>query len=301
VTGACGYTGRALLSWLLHHTDHYVYALDLDGVDFGTLPSGIKGYYSMPYEGDMEIAAESCMQDSAAEVLIHLAALIRPPKDNLINSYLRSNIELGCQLVAAGLQANLSYLVNTGSFWEETDGAGQYSPVDFYAASKRAFQDFIAYYSKHSRLRSITIRPFGIFGPNDSRQNLFSYLDQHINSSTPVKLTPGKQIFELIYLDDLLYAYHLAVEALQKTKAATVLPSVEISTGEGLTLRKVIGLYEKTRASNMPIIWGGIPYRENEVMDRYANLRPAKQVLGWEPQTDIYTGFCRIYGKGEKL
>ncbi|TLN23441.1 NAD(P)-dependent oxidoreductase [bacterium] len=240
------------------------------------------------------------METFAPEALFHLAALVRVEDERAqAGEVIRSNIELGCQLIEWGAPNGLKYVVNTGSFWEERGEEGLYDPVDLYAASKRAFGDLLAYLAPAHGLRAITLRPFGTFGPEDGRANLFSLLDRAAISGEEVSLTAGEQVFELVYASDAAEGYLKALETLERAEAPGVLPPVELGTGEALTLREFVALYERVRGVSLKIKWGARPYREREVMGRSANVEKTFLSIGWRPAYGVERGLREIFGQAK--
>jgi nucleoside-diphosphate-sugar epimerase len=210
-----------------------------------------------------------------------------------VKELITANILFGTLLADAMVRNEVRALVNTGSFWEHMDGTDDYRPVNLYAATKRAFQDILKYYEDADGLHHVTLKLYGVYGPHDSRSKIFSLFRKSMTSAEPLKLSPGRQVIDLVYIDDVVSAYEKAIEYVYKDEAAGS-ATVSIGSGVGLSLHEIAKVYEDCVGHPLNIKWGGRSYRPREVMRSVADLEPAWRILGWKPSIDLKSGILHM-------
>jgi nucleoside-diphosphate-sugar epimerase len=137
--------------------------------------------------------------------------------------------------------------------------------VALYAATKQAFEDILQYYRETSGIRISTIELFDTYGPGDTRPKLFQLLKNLAGREEPLAMSPGEQLMNLLYIDDVVDAFSIMIDLardgrLQEDKYCA-------SAADLLSLRQVVGLFSEITGRELRIEWGGRPYRDREFMD----------------------------------
>ncbi|MCL1470567.1 NAD-dependent epimerase/dehydratase family protein [Argonema antarcticum] len=223
-------------------------------------------------------------------VVFHLASLClaqHTPADIL--PMLESNISFATHLVEAMVAHQIYYLVNTGTSWQHYENK-EYSPVCLYAATKEAFEAILQFYIETTPLQVITLKLFDTYGPNDPRENLFTLLEKTAKYSKQLAMSPGEQLIELVYVDDVVDAYIVAASRLQ-SKEVQGHEKYEVSTGSPLKLKEIVEVYEQETGRKVAIKWGGRPYRNREVMVPW---NKGALLPGWKAKVGIREGIRRI-------
>ena len=101
-------------------------------------------------------------------------------------------------------------------------------------------------------------------------------------------MSPGNQLLDLVYIDDVLEAFLLAIEQLSKVDK---LDSYAVSSTQRISLRDLIKIYSETVGRNVPVEWGGQPYRNREVLFPWTNH---KIMPGWVPIVSLREGIKRM-------
>jgi nucleoside-diphosphate-sugar epimerase len=293
ITGATGYIGSNLIVSLVKSREHDVSVCDIPGADRSRLDQVADAidFYEVGLNASQ---IDDVIRQAQPDVVIHLAAAIvvshRPEE---IAGILDANILFGTLLADAMAKNGASALVNTGSFWEEMDSTGQYRPLNLYAATKRAYQDILKYYQDAHGFRVVTLRLQGVYGPHDPRTKVFSLFRKSLDVEKPIPVSPGDQIMDMTYIEDVVSAFVKAAGYLGNNEAAK---SVEISigSGEAFSLREIAKLYEQVACRALNINWGGCPYRDREVMRSIADIESAARILGWQPQYTLTEGIRRM-------
>jgi nucleoside-diphosphate-sugar epimerase len=220
-----------------------------------------------------------------ADACFHLASYFvaeHGPDD--VAPLVESNVAFPTRLAEAlGERPDLVF-VNMGSAWQHVD-AEPYRPAALYAATKQAFQDVLRYYGDAGRFRVVNLALFDTYGPGDPRPKLLNVMRRAQVDGTPLQMSPGDQLIDLVYVDDV-------VDALSAAAAAPAGAEYEVRSGRMLSLRDLFEVVEQVTGKPVPAVWGGRPYRAKEMMTPWSIGRP---VPGWSPKTDLEEGIRRTW------
>lgn len=200
-----------------------------------------------------------------ADVVFHLAStIITEHKAQDIHKILQGNITFGTEILEAMKYSNTKLLVNTGTYWQHYNNE-EYNPVDLYAATKEAFQNIIKYYVEVENIRCITLKLFDTYGEDDKRPKLINLLNKFADEGTELNMSPGEQILDLVHVEDIVEAYIVAYENLNKDLCLRD-EKYAVATEERYQLKEIIQLFEEISNKKLKISWGGREYRSREVM-----------------------------------
>lgn len=289
ITGGTGFVGSNLTrrlvrdGWQVHIiiTPHSNIEQIKDVVDQVTLH-----VHDGSTEGMLGILAEI-----KPEVVFHLASLFLSEHTATdISRLVASNILFGTQLLE-GMAANgVKKIVNTGTSWQHYKNK-PYSPVNLYAATKQAFEDILQYYVEAKGVQAITLKLFDTYGPNDPRPKLFHLLEKISREGTSLAMSPGEQMLDLVYIDDVVQAFVVAAERLMAGEASGH-EKYGVSSGKPMPLKELVDLYAGVIGRPLPIEWGGRPYREREVMVTCSTLF---ELPGWSSEIQLEDGIRKIF------
>lgn len=292
ITGATGYLGSRLARRLVASQEHDVAALVRPSSDTAHLKA--VPIQVLTSEGGVTELAE-LMDDFQPDVVVHMASLFLSQHSSQdVGPLIDSNIKFGVMILEAMVQVGIMRLLNTGTSWEEMDGPPDYRPVCLYAATKRAFENLLAYYEDAHGLKALTLRLFDTYGPGDPRPKLFSLLQRSIGAAAPIAFSPGEQVLDLTHVDDVTAAFERAIHYLL-AKPFPRHEALAIGSGKGMRLRDVVALYEEVGRVKTNIAWGERPYRPREVMNAVADPEPAAQLLGWRARIPLREGLQHAF------
>jgi len=284
LTGGTGYVGSRLLIHLTHSGWQVDVVVRPDS-DLSLLAPFADSIRVHLHDGSTESMIR-IVAESRPDVVFHLASLFlaqHSPRD--IEPLINSNILFGAQLLEAMKLNDVRRLVNTGTSWQHYENR-DYSPVCLYAATKQAFEQLVQYYAEAAALQTISLLLFDTYGPDDPRKKLFTLLRQVGREVTPFAMSPGEQLIDLVYIDDVVRAFVMAAERLMADRV--VMPEhYAVSSGTPLKLKELVGLYCKVTGSNIPIEWSGRPYRCREVMTPWTG---GETLPGWAPLIGLEQG-----------
>ena len=196
--------------------------------------------------------------------VFHLASLfLSQHRPDQINELIQSNINFPTVLLEAMRLAGVKSLINTGTSWQHYENS-EYNPVNLYAATKQAFDTIIKYYVEAHQFNVCTLKLFDTYGPNDPRPKLISLLYKCAKEGVGIEMSPGEQIVDLVYIDDVVEAYCVAVEVLEKQVKGH--KTYGVTSKRPMTLREIVQIFEEITKMPLNVVWGGRPYREREVM-----------------------------------
>lgn len=224
-----------------------------------------------------------------ADVVFHLAStIITEHKAQDIHKILQGNITFGTEMLEAMKYSNTKLLINTGTYWQHYNNE-EYNPVDLYAATKEAFQNIIKYYVEVENIRCITLKLFDTYGENDKRPKLINLLNKLADEGTELNMSPGEQILDLVHVEDIVEAYIIAYENLNKDSHLRN-EKYAVATEERYQLKEIIQLFEEISNKKLNINWGGREYRKREVMIPWNNY---KVLPNWKRKIKLKEGLLK--------
>ena len=158
-----------------------------------------------------------------------------------------------------------------------------------YAFTKAHFREWGEYLSKKSfNLKFVNIRLEHIFGECDDVNKFVPYIiTSCLNNNPEIKLTLGEQKRDFIYIDDVVDGYIHLINNLSKISESY--QDIDLGSGKSVSIRSLVEMIHNITASQTDLVFGGIPYRQDEVMYSEANLQCMSD-LNWKPQYTLEEG-----------
>lgn len=294
LTGATGFIGGHLVRGLLA-TGWELHLVVLPDAGLGTVADLAASVHIYPHGGSTEQLVK-IMSEVRPDVVFHLASLFlvqHQPEE--IQQLIASNLVFATQIVEAMTQTGCSCLVNTGTSWEHFENSG-YNPVNLYAATKQAYEVLLEYYLVTTDIRVVTLKLFDTYGPDDHRPKLFTLLQKVAASCETIAMSPGEQLIDIVYIDDVVSAFMLAADRLL-AGIANGHERYAVTSGNPVRLKDLVELFVTVTGSKMPIEWGGRNYRAREVMVPWNS---GTTLPGWLPRVGLQEGIRRICGPSQE-
>lgn len=278
LTGGNGFLGSALAK-ALQAEGHQVYLLLRPSCSLARLEKIEHLFKVRRYENPTQIS--KAIEEATPDFVIHTAC-----------SYGRSN-----QTDFEVLEANFVYgarilqsLAETGAQVNFLNvGTPLPSNVSTYALSKNSFATWgqaVAQNPK-SNISFLNILLQHMYGERDDPTKFTSKVIHACQSNqTEFGLTRGLQRRDWIYVDDVVGAF---LKILRNANQFGVSDEVEVGSGVALTVREFAETVKKLTKSKTKLLFGAVPYRENEPMLCRANLTRMSDI-GWKPSFDLETG-----------
>ncbi len=291
ITGGSGYIGSRLVR-RLHAEGHAVSLLLPADAPLDQL-GGVADRLTIHRDAHRWQGVQRAVREARPDLVYHLAALVltgHAPED--VRRLVEANVLFGAELLEAMTGAGVGRLVVAGTHWQHY-GDAAYDPVNLYAATKQAFEDLLVYWSHTTPLRTVVLKLFEVYGPDDPRPKLVNLLLRLAREGGEADLTPGEQLVDYVHVDDVVEAFAVA-----GARTAALAPGVRetyaVSSGAPVPLRRLVGEFEAALGRPLGVRWGAKAYRPREVMHPWTGGRP---LPGWSARTPLRDGFRRLIGR----
>ncbi len=281
VTGVTGFVGSHLVRALLE-ADWEVSVVVRPSSNLDIL-AGVRDEITVyEYSGEIQSLMDA-ISICKPDVVIHVASLfLSEHKPEQIYALIESNILFGNHLLEAMVASDVKSFINTSTSWEHYENK-EYSPVNLYAATKRAFQDIMQFYVEAKGLQAITLKLFDTYGTDDPRPKLMNLLKRIAETGEELLMSPGEQEIDLVHIDDVVQAYLIAAQRLLKGKVRAH-EIYGVGSGRAISLKELVGIIEKKTGKSLNIDWGARAYREREVMHLWSMF---SCLNGWAPEVKL--------------
>lgn len=200
---------------------------------------------------------------NANTTVIHTASYyVAEHGEKDLSILINSNLEYGLNLLEAMRLSGAKKIVNIGTAWQGYQNEER-RPVNLYAATKQAFEDFIAYYCDAERFSAISLRLNDTYGEKDKRMKLLKLLIDAGITQIPLNMSGGEQRINLTHISDVCRAVYASVEKVSELDAFNV---YNLSSLDEYSLKELVNIIEDELELSIPINFGAREYRTREVM-----------------------------------
>jgi CDP-paratose 2-epimerase len=178
-------------------------------------------------------------------------------------------------------------------------GISEEFPLDFhspYGCSKGTGDQYVRDYARIYGLRTVVFRQSSIYGPRQfgiEDQGWIAWFIIAAVTGKPITIYgDGKQVRDVLYIDDLIDAYELAIEKIDR--AAGQVFNLGGGANNTLTIWTETGpLLEKLLGRPLPIGRGA--WRPGDQRICVMDIHKAQATLGWSPRTTVAEGVAKLY------
>jgi CDP-paratose 2-epimerase len=177
-------------------------------------------------------------------------------------------------------------------------GVPETRPLDFnspYGCSKGAADQYTRDYARIYGLRSVVFRQSCIFGPHQmgvEDQGWVAWFVIAALTGQPITIYgDGKQVRDVLHVDDLIDAYLAAVERIDVTAGQVY----NMGGGPDLTMSvwaEFGPMLEKLLGRRIEVGYGD--WRPGDQRVYISDIRKAKQELGWAPKIGVHDGLAQL-------
>lgn len=291
LSGATGFIGSHLLRRLLNE-GHEVAIISRKTSSYKKI-SDIKDKLDIfEYDGDIEELI-NFYKKVKPDITVHLASLyITEHTSKEVGKLIDSNINFSTQLLEAMNSSGCKKIINTSTSWQHYNNEN-YNPINLYAATKEAFETIIKFYVEAMDFKCISLELFDTYGKNDSRNKILNLLSKYSAEKTILNMSKGEQILDLTYIDDVVEAYVCASDLLLAMDEKYF--EKYMVSGERISLKNLVNLYEEKTGENIFINWGAREYRKREMMVPWSK---GKILKNWKAKTSLEDGIIKAFKKG---
>lgn len=291
ISGCTGFIGGYLAARLLRE-GHEVSAIVRQSTDKQNLPKGNISIFVLSAEIEELILF---LEKEKFDGVIHLASLfLYAHKSSDVKGLIDSNVLFSTILLEAAVAAKVPWFINTGTFWQYYENK-EYSPVNLYAATKQAFETIASYYLQISPIIYVTLKLSDTFGPGDRRPKIFNLWSNIAKSGQSLEMSPGQQLIDISYIDNVIDGYMQLVSLLSADTAPEIHGrSFALQSNERMTLKELAAVFEEVTGTKLNIAWGKKEYRPREVMVPWET---GETVPGWQPNVSLREGIKRTFNE----
>ena len=237
---------------------------------------------------------KSLIQQIKPNIIFHLASYGVDYRQQNIYRAIDVNVIASANLFEAFLANNGHKFIYTGTCLEYGHKSVPVSefdalvPIGIYGATKTSSVHILSNMTTSMESgKLIVLRPTGVFGEYEGIHKFVPQVIDKLINKTPVEMTPGEQMRDYIYIDDLIDAYILAAVVPLENK----MEIINIGSGKGIAMKDfALMISKQIDVSNNLLQFGAVPYRLDEMMYLVANIDKAKSLLRWEPKVTIEKG-----------
>jgi CDP-paratose 2-epimerase len=186
--------------------------------------------------------------------------------------------------------------------WRYTDlefGCSETQPLDFhspYGCSKGTGDQYVRDYARIYGLRTVVMRQSCIYGTRQfgvEDQGWIAWMTIAAVTGKQIAIYgDGKQVRDVLFVDDLLDAYDAAIEKIDV--AAGQVYNIGGGPGNVMSVWVEFGpILEKLLGKQIPVARGD--WRPGDQKVFYADIRKAERELGWKPKIGVEQGVERLF------
>ncbi len=182
--------------------------------------------------------------------------------------------------------------------YKKIKGVSEKYPLDFhgpYGCSKGCGDQYSLDYARIFGLNSVVFRQSGIYGPHQfgiEEQGWLAWFCNALLFDKPVTIYGnGKQVRDVLYMDDLLKAYDAAFKNIKKTrgKSYTIGGGAKFS----ISIWELFEILEALSGKKFKYKFG--PWRAGDQKVFISDNSSAKKDFGWQPETSPEEGIKKLY------
>jgi UDP-glucose 4-epimerase len=190
--------------------------------------------------------------------------------------------EIGCDsFVGLGSQAEYGLLSG------RIDERAPTRPTTTYGAAKLATGCMLERAAAAAERPFAWLRLFSSYGPDDDPSWLIPYMIRTLLSGERPKLTKAEQVWDYIHVDDVADAI---VAALQ-TGARGIF---NLGSGQARPLREIIERLRDAIDTALPLGFGEVEYRPDQVMHLESDIGALCAATGWKPRVPLEQGLAEV-------
>lgn len=190
--------------------------------------------------------------------------------------------EIGCaNFVGLGSQAEYGLLSG------RIDERAPTRPTTTYGAAKLATGCVLERAAAAVGRPFAWLRLFSSYGPDDDPSWLIPYMISMLLAGERPRLTKAEQIWDYIHVDDVADALVAALDA-------GVHGIYNLGSGRARPLREIVELVRDAIDPALPLGFGEVDYRPDQVMHLESDIGALRAATGWAPRVSLEQGLAGV-------
>ena len=291
LTGASGFVGSFLLPRLLDR-GHDVAALHQPGFDDSRIRAHLARVHIIAGDlADLD-AYRDPIADFAPDAMVHLAwdGVAGSARNDPRQTY---NLPATVNLLALGGELRVKHWLGLGSQAEygphsaALDEQTPTRPTTLYGITKLAACLATERLCEQYGIRFAWLRLFSSYGPTDHPTWMIPSLILSLLRRERPALTAGEQLWDYIYVEDVAEALY---SVLTTSSASGV---YNLGSGRAIPLRQLVEQIRDYVDVTLPLGFGEVASRPDQVMHLEADTTRLHQATGWAPRVELAVGMER--------
>ncbi len=226
---------------------------------------------------------------AGANIVVHTAASYGRNNESLAE-VLDTNTAFPLRLLDVATKSSVAAFVNTDSALPRAFNA--------YSLSKAQFADWGKHFAERNGITFINLQLDHMYGPGDDPTKFSDYvIESCLNNKPELRLTPGEQKRDFIFIDDVVAAYDVVL--VSTGNRLNGYHDIPLGSGHAISIREFVDTVHELTKSLTMLRYGAVPYRDNEVMLSEADTRKL-QALGWISCNSLETGLTKTIASKQK-
>jgi nucleoside-diphosphate-sugar epimerase len=254
------------------------------------------------HEGDLADLDFARSVVAGSDYVLHQAAIPSVPrsvKDPVTSN--RANVDATLNVLVAARDAGVKRVVFAGSSsaYGNTPTLPKHedmpaNPLSPYALQKVVGEQYLQMFTSLYGLETVSIRYFNVFGPRQDPSSPYSgvisvFATALLENRPPTIYGDGEQTRDFTYVANVVDGVLRACEA---PKASGEV--INVATGGRISLNELFAEMKKIVGASVDPVYA--EPRQGDVRDSQADIRKAKEILGYEPTVSFEEGLKRTIG-----
>ena len=308
ITGGAGFIGSTLCEFLINKGNQVVCFDNFDtfyskNTKLDNIAELLKHPNFSLVEGDLinQESLNKVFAEHKVDLVIHLAAKagVRPSIMDP-QAYVQVNINGTMNLLESMKKVGAKNFVFSSSSsvygnndkipYSETDNVD--FPISPYAATKKGGELLTFTYHHLHQFNVVNLRFFTVFGPRQRPDlAIHKFFDRLYNNQEIEMYGDGSTSRDYTYIDDIISGIDAASDLLLSAPNA-IYETINLGNSSPIQLRNLIQLIEEVCDKKFSI--KQMPMQEGDVDRTFADIRKAKELLNYSPQTDMKNGLSKF-------
>jgi nucleoside-diphosphate-sugar epimerase len=167
-------------------------------------------------------------------------------------------------------------------------------PLSPYAVSKLTCEHMMRVFAQLHGLETVSLRYFNVFGPRQDPKSEYAavvprFVTAALRKERPVVYGDGEQTRDFCFIDNAVRANLLAASTANRLRGEVV----NVACGERTSLNQLLRYIGELAGGKLDPEY--LPARAGDVRDSLADVRAARELLGYEPLVDVREGLKRTF------
>ncbi|MEA4935672.1 MAG: NAD(P)-dependent oxidoreductase [Paludibacter sp.] len=184
----------------------------------------------------------------------------------------------------------LKLMLQFGSIEEYGNGDAPFSetqremPNSTYALLKQTTTNAAMMLNRNHNFPVAVLRPGNLFGSGQNKNRFIAYVLDSLIRGESLEVTPCEQKRDFLSIQDFCEILK-EILLIHKSFVGEI---VNVASGKNVALRDIIAFMQKLTGSSSEVLYGKLPYRENEIMDQRCSIDKLERLLGKKLDYDFW-------------